>query len=611
MDERPELYEQIVEEYKKTGSVKQVVENLGSNVIKVRRVLITEGLWESKTSRNVGDLYSEGKSTKEIAEELCISEKNVQSYLPYSRGAYGGEKSGDATRSKEYRDRMKNAADNQAPIKESKKDIKEADLKTDNKIVVFDKSKTKNKGKKTREDSDSHDRLPGVLKLRFELVAPYYSRRRGLDMEPEEKKKFLRHAKAKEGIIREALVHGETNLHALHYMIQKLFGWQNSHLHHYSLTDADFDKITDKQKMDRYFSLCGSIFRFPGAEMDDQFWDDDYEQGVSFKTWLRCKYVKGFRDLAVENSYWRTQDQIRDFNDHFGKKIKSKKATLDKVSDVVMFEDGFNTLIEGLSVRNIFKTCLPPDSRPTFDVWKSIQDLLIERSKADYDEFKRIAPDDHQAILDDMQDLIALRKNVLTIDQAIRYGRSKEIKDFYKMNPEEVIRDQEMAIEELEEMLEPFLSPNNPVVIPFAEELYYIYDYGDDWCVRITCEDAYTASENYDQSNLRTHKGKSGRKGSDQRISEADLQYVDRSGVKVDPALREKLQTVYLKGQPICVLADGLNVMDDVGGLYGYQRFLEEINSNDPDGEEEKESSMVWARGMGWTGRKKKPESIL
>ena len=39
--------------------------------------------------------------------------------------------------------------------------------------------------------------------------------------------------------------------------------------------------------------------------------------------------------------------------------------------------------------------------------------------------------------------------------------------------------------------------------------------------------------------------------------------------------------------------------------------FLEEINSNDPDDEEERENTKVWARGMGWTGRKKKPESIL
>lgn len=97
------LYDRIVEEYLFTKSVKLVVENLHTNTIKVRRVLITEGLWESQTSRNVGALHKAGKSVKEIAEELCMSEKNVQSYLPYTRGAYGGAKSLDAKRSDDYR----------------------------------------------------------------------------------------------------------------------------------------------------------------------------------------------------------------------------------------------------------------------------------------------------------------------------------------------------------------------------------------------------------------------------------------------------------------------------------------------------------------------------
>lgn len=51
--------------------------------------------------------------------------------------------------------------------------------------------------------------------------------------------------------------------------------------------------------------------------------------------------------------------------------------------------------------------------------------------------------------------------------------------------------------------------------------------------------------------------------------------------------------------------------MDDVGGIYGYQDFLRVINSNAPEDREEKEGSKLWAKGMGWTGRKTKPENIL
>ena len=44
-----ELYQQIINIYKETGSVKKTAEELGTYPIKVRRVLITEGLWHSKT----------------------------------------------------------------------------------------------------------------------------------------------------------------------------------------------------------------------------------------------------------------------------------------------------------------------------------------------------------------------------------------------------------------------------------------------------------------------------------------------------------------------------------------------------------------------------------
>ena len=111
-----ELYQQIIDSYKETGSVKKTAEELGTYPIKVRRVLITEGLWHSKTSNQVAELFALGKSVGEIAEELVISEKNVQSYMPYSRGQYGGEdRSNEAIRSEEYRERMPEASNSSRP----------------------------------------------------------------------------------------------------------------------------------------------------------------------------------------------------------------------------------------------------------------------------------------------------------------------------------------------------------------------------------------------------------------------------------------------------------------------------------------------------------------
>ena len=37
--------------------------------------------------------------------------------------------------------------------------------------------------------------------------------------------------------------------------------------------------------------LCGLYFRFPCDDFDDLYWDDDYEDGKSFETWIRHKYT--------------------------------------------------------------------------------------------------------------------------------------------------------------------------------------------------------------------------------------------------------------------------------------------------------------------------------
>lgn len=84
-----ELFEQVVSAYNRLGSIKDVAAELETSTVKVRRILITLGLWSSSTSMKIGGLYEKGMSVKEIAEKLYMSEKDVQAYIPYSKGAYG------------------------------------------------------------------------------------------------------------------------------------------------------------------------------------------------------------------------------------------------------------------------------------------------------------------------------------------------------------------------------------------------------------------------------------------------------------------------------------------------------------------------------------------
>lgn len=186
-----------------------------------------------------------------------------------------------------------------------------------------------------------------------------------------------------------------------------------------------------------------------------------------------------------------------------------------------------------------------------------------------------------------MQELIDLRTNILNIESEIRYGNATRVRKFYKMDPKKVLEEQGEMVNHLEMYLDDYMSGGNPKVIPFAEELYYNYDYGDDWCVKITCLDSYKAVDRF---------------GND---------FIDSKGDKVSPDLIEKLQKVVLDMAPVCVMVDGLNVMDDVGGLHGYFEFLRTVNSKRPEDLEEKENLRLWARGMGWTGRKSKAENML
>lgn len=143
----------------------------------------------------------------------------------------------------------------------------------------------------------------------------------------------------------------------------------------------------------------------------------------------------------------------------------------------------------------------------------------------------------------------------------------------------------------------------NPKLIPVTDTLYYEYDYGDGWWVKITVLDKYERKTNADLSNsgmfvvdIMTAKDQLNR-----------LRYF-QDGKEVSEELREVLAYVDAKERPRCTVADGLNVVDDVGGLGGFQEMLSTFEGDDP---EEKESVREWARGMGWTGRMSKPENIL
>ena len=69
--------QRIVDSFKVTKSVKETAAILGVSVVKVRRTLITAGLWSSKRSTAVCALLDKGLSVEEIAAQLRDTFKNV------------------------------------------------------------------------------------------------------------------------------------------------------------------------------------------------------------------------------------------------------------------------------------------------------------------------------------------------------------------------------------------------------------------------------------------------------------------------------------------------------------------------------------------------------
>lgn len=568
-----ELYQQIINIYKETGSVKKTAEELGTYPIKVRRVLITEGLWHSKTSNQVAELLALGKSVAEIAEELVISEKNVQSYMPYSRGQYGGEdRSNEAIRSEEYRGRMQQAAKNQVTNTEARSKKKENDIQEQRRLLEELRSEKERLLKEKKEFWDMIEaemkRIPMAMQLHLELDLGYFAE--------EHKKVLRRYGRMKDGITRDFIVPGNMTLHGLHYAIMKAFGWQNSHLHSYVPYEDEFKKMTDGGLVKEWTRQVGMYFRFPSENYEDIYWDDDYEEGESFKTWLKSKYCGPYSYEGVGEHYIPAQIEV----DRFRKDWPAiQKKTTDQRTWNVYMEGQCEEMLERPMLWTVLKT---PAEQADWDLWKQEKEAAlkqVEKKRKDIIKKYRQLTARMDQIVEEAGTHFDEEGN-LTIDM-VPYFRE---------------------MEELDCELEMLCIDYNPEPIPALSALCYRYDYGDGWEIKITCTNAW-----YDKTvYVRDEEGNMLR-DKNGFVPEKAL-FVDAFGQQIDGEFLDKLRDIQRKEKPICIAWDGMSLVDDVGGVGGFCEFLETINGDDP---EEKKSYKTWARSLGWTGRMPKPENML
>ena len=320
------MVDEIEEVYLRTRSIDETVAVTGINEYRVRRTLITLGLWESKRSREVVQLRDSGLSVEEIADRLCLSTKGVESYLPYSRGAYLGKATQNSVNSKNYRERMRVAIERQVAI--NKKIEENGEIK-----VNFNDME----GLK-------------VYKIKLELDTAY--------ADTEVLKKY---GKVKEGITRTVLVPSSMQLNRLNYAVQACFGWENCHLHHFVLSDKTFEELTKGGDPEEWKKLVGLYFRcYSASDDNDLYYLDDYDGRCSFKTWQKKKY-KNLYNYSPKSESVRAVKKIAsaiDFeeNDFRNQAFKKLTRNAKKIYDLkrTLVEFGGEELLEKLEIKDVF-----------------------------------------------------------------------------------------------------------------------------------------------------------------------------------------------------------------------------------------------------------------
>ena len=520
--ENTDLYSRIVESYKKTGSVKKTAEEIGTSVIRVRRVLITEGLWSSATSLKILELYNQGLSTQEIAQKLCYTEKNVQAFLPYKRGVYGDTQSTDSLHSKEYRERNNQAAVNQVGSSEN---APKGFVRDEIPKLEEVKSEKKN------ENGNNYGKHPIAMKVHLELDIS------GCDSN--DLRVLRKYGKMDKDLSRDILVPADITLHALHYVIQKLFGWQNGHLHHYAFPEDVFNRVTEG-KFSKWCSLAGIYFRFPTEEMDDLYWDEDYQPNQSIKSWFKSKYkgpyhYGGLGDYYLENQQlvymlkhdipkFEVRETFEEFmknggkgGKHTSRKVKIDDATIDELQRSIDLGGDLNYLLERLTL---------------------LEFLFLP---------------DNSYFLDDIDDKIRFLEDGLGKVLGIWNNAMRDIDNQYELFC------QIAALTTVRMQAQ-------------SNEIKYFYDYGDGWEISISLDEVFYKED-------------------------------------LSPDAESDVIKVLRDHSPICLAADGLPLVEDVGGFGGYIDFLQTIHESED--EDERKQAREWARSLGWTGRMIKPQNIL
>lgn len=101
-----ELMDVVSGIYEETGKIQRTAEEIGVSHLKVRKILVTAGVFENEVAAEISSLYQSGKSPLEIQEITVLGRSAVNAYLPYVKVPYNtSELSANAERIRVFRER--------------------------------------------------------------------------------------------------------------------------------------------------------------------------------------------------------------------------------------------------------------------------------------------------------------------------------------------------------------------------------------------------------------------------------------------------------------------------------------------------------------------------
>ncbi|MFA5467628.1 MAG: hypothetical protein WC224_01060 [Sphaerochaetaceae bacterium] len=427
---KAQTIERVVSVYKKTQSISETAKQTEISITKVRKILITAGLWTSARSEQIRELAEQGKSSTEIAEILNITAVMVRNYLPYEKGLYDEpDKTNTARRSAKYRERNRAYAQ----VSRSRRQPTVEGLST------------------TAMPSDK--KTPFAMLLHLELCDSQLE-----SMDANDAKILAKYGAVKKSISRDIIVPSSMALHQLHFLINVAFGWTNTHLHDFQLPKPLFQALTGGKFLE-IAPVFGYYLAFPNTVFDDTFWDDDYDETQSPRTWMRSKYLKQYR-YGGYSEYWvENQAEIQDLamrhpildvsplfwkKEEKPKKVRIEDATLQDLLWGIIFDNGMpHILKESLRLSDILsqtptdiktaKAVALATDKSSIAVYKHYRDIIIAEGE------RKQAPRNRS---DYMYNLRQFKKLLKAAE------------------PQEIM--------------------------PLTKELSYYYDYGDRWQVDIS-----------------------------------------------------------------------------------------------------------------------------